>query len=482
MRECPGEPVGFDGRVRRPSADEAPAAGAGGQPPHLEVHVPRGYEEHGGPEDGTEPRRPEPAGCRIETDPDSDPGRRRREEHQQPRVGPQDALPPGRPGPLERGHGLVADGEGELLQHADYPVRPFHLHLPHPVPDLREIRVALGPEPGAQALVLDRHGGCLVVDLVEAPGREAARGEGALPGPEDLLRVVFPGRVVDLVQDVQELARVGPPDGPLHEVAQGVLHRPRLGVPGVEEHQHQIREPDDVIGDAQDRGPLLVGVEPRGVDDDLAADARARARLELEVRVDAPPLAGRHLLDVAAHLVEREPRIGVEGEAGEGARRPLAGAEANRGEAVVHRLVAGELDRLAEIAVDERGLAGREGAEHRDEGPPGDLDREGLVGGKEAQLPCDLVEASEGAHRVEQDRVLLAQVPFEAVELPGQGIVHWESFIGNRSLGVVHWESFIWTGSSCTTPARQWPERPPDFSTSRTPAMVIPRSAALHMS
>ena len=185
-----------------------------------------------------------------------------------------------------------------------------------------------------------------------------------------------------------------------------------------------------MVGDAQNRGALLVGVEPWGIDDDLAPDPRTRAGLELEVRVDAPPLAGRDFLDVAAHLVEREPRVRVEGEAGEGARRPLAGAEANRGEAVVHRLVAGELDRLAEIAVDERGLAGREGAEHRDEGPPGDLDREGLVGGKEAQLPCDLVEAPEGAHRVEQDRVLLAQVSFEAIELPGQGIVHRESFTG----------------------------------------------------
>ena len=232
---------------------------------------------------------------------------------------------------------------------------------------------------------------------------------------------------------------------------------------GVEEHQHQSGEPDDVIRDAKNRGPLLVGVESRRVDDDLAADAGAGAGLELKVRVDAPPLAGRDLLDVAAHLVEREPRVGIEGEAGEGARRALPGAEADRGEAVVHRLVAGDLDRLAQIAVDEGGLAGREGAEHRDERPPGDLAREGLVRRQEPEPPGDLVEAPEGPHRIEEDRVLFAEMPLEAVELLGQGVVHG-------------------TGSSSAAAARQWPERPPDFSSRRTPAMVIPRSAALHMS
>ena len=82
---------------------------------------------------------------------------------------------------------------------------------------------------------------------------------------------------------------------------------------------------------------------------------------------------------------------------------------------------------------------------------------------EKAEPPGDLVEAPEGPHRVEQDRVLFPKVPFEAIELSGQGVVHR-------------------TGSSCAVPARQGPERPPDFSSSRTPAMVIPRSTALHMS
>ena len=422
-----------------------------------------GGEQDRGPQGASEPGAPQPAGRRAEPDPGADPGRDRRERRQQPRVDPQHPAPPFFPGLFERGGRLVADGEGELLQHSDDPVGALHLHLLHAAPDLREVRVALGPEPGAQALVPDRDGRRLVVYLVEASGGQAAGGEGALPGAEDLLRVVFPRRVVHLVQDVQELARVGASDGPLHEVAQGVLHRAGLGMPGVEEHEHEVGEPDDVVGYPQDRGALLVGVEPRGVDDDLAPNLRAGAGLELEVGVDAPPLARRDLLDVAAHLVEREPRVGVEGEAGQGPRRALAGAEADRGEAVVHRLVAGDLDRLAEIAVDEGGLAGREGAEHRDEGPPGDLAREGLVGGKEAQLPGDLVEAPEGAHRVEQDRVLFAQMPFEAIELLGEGVFHR-------------------TGSSCFASARQCPERPPDFSSRRTPVMAMPRSAALHMS
>ncbi len=37
-------------------------------------------------------------------------------------------------------------------------------------------------------------------------------------------------------------------------------------------------------------------------------------------------------------------------------------------------------------------------------------------------------------------------------------------------------------GPSCFAPARQCPERPPDFSIRRTPVTTIPRSAALHMS
>ena len=88
---------------------------------------------------------------------------------------------------------------------------------------------------------------------------------------------------------------------------------------------------------------------------------------------------------------------------------------------------------------------------------------ERLVGWKEAEPPRDLVEAPKGPHRIEQDRVLLAQMALEAIELLGQRVVHW-------------------TGSCCTVSTRQWPERPPDFSTRRTPAMVIPRSTALHMS
>ena len=99
-------------------------------------------------------------------------------------------------------------------------------------------------------------------------------------------------------------------------MAQGVLHGSRLGVARIEEHEHEVREPDDVVGDPQHGGALLVGVEARGVDDDLAAELRARTRFELEVGVDAAALAGRDLLDVAAHLVERKPGVRVEGEAG----------------------------------------------------------------------------------------------------------------------------------------------------------------------
>ncbi len=39
---------------------------------------------------------------------------------------------------------------------------------------------------------------------------------------------------------------------------------------GVEEHQHQIGKIYDVIGDVQRRGALLVGIEARRIDVDLA--------------------------------------------------------------------------------------------------------------------------------------------------------------------------------------------------------------------
>jgi len=39
---------------------------------------------------------------------------------------------------------------------------------------------------------------------------------------------------------------------------------------GIEEDQHQIRQLDDVIRDAQGGGALGVGVEPGGIDQNLA--------------------------------------------------------------------------------------------------------------------------------------------------------------------------------------------------------------------
>ena len=181
-------------------------------------------------------------------------------------------------------------------------------------------------------------GGVGIVDAVEPARGEPGLGERALPRGEDVLGVVLARRVVDLVEDVEELVRVRPVDGVPHEVAQRVLHRPRLGVARIEEHQHQVGQVDDVIGDAQRRVALLVGVEPRRVDEDLPSQRFAPAGLELEVGVDPPAFAAGHALDVAADLVEGETRIGIEREAGQGARR-LVVAEADDGELVVDRLV-----------------------------------------------------------------------------------------------------------------------------------------------
>jgi hypothetical protein len=155
-------------------------------------------------------------------------------------------------------------------------------------------------------------------------------------------------------------------------VIEGVAHRPGFGVTAVEEHQHQVGQVDDVIGDAQGGGALGVGIESGRVDDDLAAQVLAATGLELQVGVDARAFADGDLVDLGADLVEGEARVGIQCHPRQGVRFLLV-AVADDGEAVVHRLVATALQLFAKIVVDEGGLARREGAQYRDQGPPGDL-------------------------------------------------------------------------------------------------------------
>ena len=112
--------------------------------------------------------------------------------------------------------------------------------------------------------------------------------------------------------------------------------------------------------------------------EDLALEQLAGAGLELQVGIHAPALAGRHRLDVAADLIERETGIGIQGQAGQGPRHGVA-AEADDGELVVHRLIAGILQRITQVLVDEGRLAGRKGPQRRYQRPPRDLRGIGLA-------------------------------------------------------------------------------------------------------
>ena len=213
-------------------------------------------------------------------------------------VAPQGTLAPPLQGLGQEGHPFLGDVLGGLVQGGHDAVGPLDLDLPHPAVDLGQVGITLGLEALALAFVLDGHGGVGVVNGKEPAGGQALLAQGALPGGHDVLRVIFAGRRVQLVEDVKKLSGVRTADGLTHQVLEGIAHGPRLGVAGVEEHQHQVGEIDDVIGDPQGGGALGVGIEARGIDEDFAAQGLAGTGLELQVGVDAAPLARRHLFDV----------------------------------------------------------------------------------------------------------------------------------------------------------------------------------------
>ena len=97
-------------------------------------------------------------------------------------------------------------------------------------------------------------------------------------------------------------------------------------------------------------------------------------------------------------------------------------AVADDGKAVIDGLVAATLDLIAEKVVDEGGLAGREGAQHRDQGPPGNLGSVGLVGGQQSHGVGYLVEGAETLDRAQEDGVLLGEMGFEVFELLFDGV------------------------------------------------------------
>ena len=54
-----------------------------------------------------------------------------------------------------------------------------------------------------------------------------------------------------MIKNVQELAGVRTDNGLRHQVLEGIVHGARFRVPGIEKHQHEIGQINDVIGDAQ---------------------------------------------------------------------------------------------------------------------------------------------------------------------------------------------------------------------------------------
>ncbi len=133
---------------------------------------------------------------------------------------------------------------------------------------------------------------------------------------------------------------------------EGVLHGAGLGVARVEEHQHQIRQVDDVIGEFQRRGALRVGVETRRIDENLTAQVFAVAGLELQVGIHPRAFAGGDGFQIPAHLIEGKAGVGIESESRQHALLVVVAVADDR-ELVVDGLVAGYLQLVSQIEVDE---------------------------------------------------------------------------------------------------------------------------------
>ncbi|MCW2237573.1 hypothetical protein M2351_002136 [Azospirillum canadense] len=295
------------------------------------------------------------------------------------------------------------------------------LHLVDALLDFGKVGVAPRFVAGAHRLVLDGDGRLAVIDRVEATGHQPGLRDGPLPRAEHGLQVVFLRRGVDLVQDVADLARVGAVHRLGHQMLQRVLHRPGFRMAAVEEDQDEVRQLDDVVDQPQDGAALVVGVEARRVDEDLAARPFAGQRLQLQIVVDALALPGRDLFDLVGDPVEGEARVGVQRSAGQRLAPRLRPVADDR-EFVVHRLVAGVLQRRAEIAVQEGRLAGREGAEHRDHRPPWDARGQRFVPAQHAQPGQQPVELAEGRDHRKKVRVLRAEVRVQGREALLEGL------------------------------------------------------------
>ncbi len=301
------------------------------------------------------------------------------------------------------------------LQHGHNPIGAADPDLANTPAHLSHVMIALGLVTGAQVGVrdLDRRAG--VVEGIKPARDQPGLGNGALPGPDHLGRVVFLGGGVDLVENVQELGRVGAPHGLRDQVLKGVLHGPGLRMAGIEKDQHQVGQVDDVVGDTQGGSALVIGIEARAVDHDDALGVRAGHRLELKIGVDALTLAGGDLLDLVADAKKREARVGVQGRARQHA---IVGrlAKANDRELVVDGLVAGGLKINPKMRVDERGLAGRESPQHADHGPPGNTRGQRIAPVEQAGPVQHAIDALEQGHEIDKVGVFGLQVGLQRLQ------------------------------------------------------------------
>ena len=278
--------------------------------------------------------------------------------------------------------------------------------------DFTQVGIALGFKALSQGLVFDWYSSFRAIDCIEASRCQAAFTEGSLPGSDDFLGIVLAGSGVELVQNVKELARIRSRDRAGDEVIECIPHCARFGMTCIEKDQHEIGKVHDVIRDSQGRGPLGIGIEARGVDQDLAANAFGIAGLHLQVAVDTLAFALGNLFDVMADAIEGKARVCVERNTGKRMARTLL-AETDDGEFVVNSLVATALQLLSEKMVDEGRFSGREGSQDGDQRPPGDLGCKGLLTIKQACLVTNLVELLERLDRLDEYRIFVLQVPFK---------------------------------------------------------------------
>ena len=260
---------------------------------------------------------------------------------------------------------------GHGFQHRNDAIVALQFNLVHAAGNFGKIGIAFGAEPFAQRFVFDRDGGFFVVNRVKLPCGQAGLCNCALPCANHLFGIVVFGGGINLVQHIDEFRSVGAFYRVCDQMFQRVLHGTRFRVACIKEHQHQIGQINDVIGDAQGRGALIVSIKAGAVDDDLVLDCILVGGAQLQVAFDMLALALRYFFDLVADPVEWKARVGIQCGAGQGLIGGCAcRAVADHSEFVIHCLVAGALQFVPDVGVDKGGFARRKCAQHRNQRPP----------------------------------------------------------------------------------------------------------------